>query len=106
MEVDKRTTNDASDAYMTPDATEAQGSIKNRARNRSIEIAHPTEDGLKKGSLNVKVLKMTSGNITKWLRTRQETQATTQASQNAAITTSQMATKRHAEMFCMNKNEK
>ena len=104
MEVDERTASDAPDAYMTyitPNATEAQGSNENEALHRGMEMAHPGEDGLERGSLNVGVLKVTSGNVTKRLGTRRETRAIIQASKNAATTTSQMATKRHAEKFRM-----
>ena len=101
MEVNERTASDVPNAYMTPDATEAQGSNENEALHRGMEIAHPGEDGLERSSLNVGVLKVTSGNVTKRLGTRRETRATTQASKNAATTTPQMATERHAEKFRM-----
>ena len=77
MEVNKRTVSDAPDAYMMPDATKAQQSNKNEDLHQGIEMAHPSDDGLEKSSLNVKVLKVTSGNVTKRLGIRRDTRATT-----------------------------
>lgn len=65
-------------------------------------MAHPGEAGLGKStSLNVGVLKGTSGNVTKRLGTRRETRVTTQ-SKNVATTTPQTAAQeRQAEKFRM-----
>ena len=101
MEVNERTASDAPNAYMMPDVTEAQGSNKNKALHQGMEMAHPGEDRSERSSLNVRVLKVTSGNVTKRLGTRRETRATTQTSKNAATTTLKMATKCHAVKFCM-----
>lgn len=99
MEVDERIATDAPDKYTAaPDATAIQGSNENSPQ-QGMEMALQGEAGLERSILgNVRALKVTSGNVTKRLGTRRETQVTTQASKNAAATIQQIVTpERHAE---------
>lgn len=67
----------ASDA---PDANATQGSNEKETLHQGTEMAHQNEAELETNNLlNVGVLRVMSGNITKRLGTRQETWGTTQA---------------------------
>ena len=76
IEVDKRIASDAHNAYIMPNAIEAQESNKNEALHRAMEMAHLGKDRLERGSLNIGVLKVTNENVTKQLGARQETRVT------------------------------
>lgn len=73
-------------------ATATEGSNKNKVLRQSMETAYQKEAELEGGQLlNLGILKTTSGNVIKRLKTRQETLVATRASKNAATAIKQIA---------------
>lgn len=94
---------DAPDAYNVFDVTATTIAAERQGSNKNEALQLGLANGLEKDNVrNVKILKATSGNVSKWLGTKQETRVATQASKNGAIAIQQVATQEgYVEKLCM-----